>query len=53
MQSSLADKNNNNNICGFKSKRVDELLKEYDVAFDIKERVKIIREIDSMIKGNL
>ena len=48
MKSSLADQNNNNNIWGFKSDRVDELLKEYDVAFDIKERVKIIREIDGI-----
>ena len=48
MQSSLADKNNNNNIWGFKSARVDELLKEYDVAFDITKRIKIIQEIDGI-----
>jgi len=48
MQSSLADKNNNNNIWGFKSERVDELLKEYDIAFDMQERIKIIQEIDGI-----
>ena len=48
MQSSLADKNNNNNIWGFKSERVDELLKEYDIAFDMQERINIIQEIDGI-----
>ena len=48
MESSLADQNNNNNIWGFKNDRVDELLKEYDVAFDIEERIRIIREIDGI-----
>ena len=48
MQSSLADKNNNNNIWGFKSERVDELLKEYDVAFDLSRRIEIIQEIDGI-----
>ena len=48
MQSSLADKNNNNNIWGFKSERVDELLKEYDVAFEIPKRIEIIQEIDGI-----
>ena len=44
----LADKNNNNNIWGFKSERVDELLKEYDVAFDLSKRIEIIQEIDGI-----
>jgi len=47
--SELADKNSNNNIPGFKNKRVDELCKTYNVTFDQNERVKLIREIDSII----
>jgi len=48
LHSSLADKPNNNNISGFKDPRVDELLDIYDVTFDQAERVRIIREIDSL-----
>ena len=48
LHSSLADQNNNNNIGGFKSPRVDELLEEYDVTFDQARRVEIIREIDGI-----
>ena len=46
--SSLADQNNNNNITGFKNKRVDELLGQYDKEFDQKRRIAIIREIDGI-----
>ena len=48
-KSSLADQKNNNNIYGFKSDRVDELLPIYDTEFDHKKRVEIIQEIDSII----
>jgi len=48
LKSSLADKNNNNNIQGFKSKRVDELCDEYDKTFDVKRQEEIIREIDKI-----
>lgn len=48
LSSSLADKQNNNNISGFKNARVDELLDIYDKTFSQKERVKIIREIDGI-----
>jgi len=48
LKSSLADENNTNNISGFKSARVDELLPEYDVTFDQARRVEIIREIDGI-----
>jgi len=48
LHSSLADENNTNNISGFKSDRVDELLEEYDVTFDQARRVEIIREIDGI-----
>ena len=48
LKSSLADMKNNNNITGFKSERVDELLPLYDTEFDQNERVKIIQEIDGI-----
>jgi len=48
LKSELADKNDNNNISGFKSKRVDELLEEYDICFDQNRRIEIIREIDGI-----
>ena len=49
LKSSLADKKNNNNITGFKSERVDELLPLYDTEFDHKKRVQIIQEIDGIV----
>lgn len=48
LNSSLADKNNNNNIQGVKSARIDELCKIYDTTFDAKKQVAIINEIDSI-----
>ena len=48
-RSTLADKNDNNNVWGFKSERVDELLDEYDTCFDQKRRVEIIQEIDGIV----
>ena len=48
LYSELADKNNNNNVYGFKNVRVDELLEEYDICFDQKRRIAIIREIDGI-----
>ena len=47
--SSLADQKNNNNITGFKNARVDQLLGQYDLAYDVAQRVKIIREIDKIV----
>ncbi len=47
--SRLADLNDNNNITGFKNARVDELCSQYDLAFDINERISIIREIDGLV----
>ena len=49
LKSSLADQKNNNNIYGFKSDRVDELLPLYDTEFDHEKRVEIIQEIDSIV----
>jgi len=47
--SRLADKNDNNNLTGFKSERVDELCDQYDLAFSQEERRKIIREVDAIV----
>jgi len=48
-RSDLADKTYNNNLPGFKNKRVDELCEKYNVTFEREEQKKIIREIDSII----
>ena len=48
LKSELADQNDNNNVWGFKSDRVDELLPEYDACFDQNRRIEIIREIDGI-----
>jgi len=47
--SSLADIPNNNNITGIKDKRIDELLKQYDLEFDQHKREGIIREVDGIL----
>jgi microcin C transport system substrate-binding protein len=47
--SRLADENATNNITGFKSARVDELLDAYDKEFDQAKREAIIREIDGIV----
>ena len=49
LKSELADQNDNNNVWGFKSDRVDELLPEYDACFDQERRIEIIREIDGIV----
>jgi len=48
LRSTLADQNDNNNVWGFKSERVDNLLDEYDICFDQNRRVEIIQEIDGI-----
>jgi microcin C transport system substrate-binding protein len=45
----LAKLVDNNNITGFSNARVDELLEEYDVEYDVNRRIEIIREIDGII----
>ncbi len=47
--SSLADQDNNNNITGVKSARIDEIADQYDQMFDLDERVAGIREIDGIL----
>ncbi|MCA9631849.1 MAG: hypothetical protein KC766_29550, partial [Myxococcales bacterium] len=45
----LAEMVDNNNVTAFSNPRVDELLKQYDVEYDVKRRIEIIREIDGII----
>lgn len=47
--SELADKNSNNNVPGFKNKKLDELCNQYNLTFDLDERIKLIRQIDNII----
>ena len=49
LKGELADKNDNNNIQGFKNARVDELLPIYDTTFDVAGQIKIINEIDRIV----
>src|SRR5205085_8639466 len=48
MLSSLADQKNSGNMTGFKDPKVDALLKEYDVAYELKDRIKILQQIDKI-----
>lgn len=48
LSSKLADKNDNNNIQGVKNAQIDALLDEYDVTFDVKKQIEIIRKIDGI-----
>ena len=48
-KSELADQKDNINFWGFKSDRVDELLKEYDMTFERGRRIEIVREIDGIV----
>jgi microcin C transport system substrate-binding protein len=48
-RSDLADMNDNNNFFGFKSDRVDNLIKVYNSEFDLDERIKIGKEIDYIV----
>jgi microcin C transport system substrate-binding protein len=47
--SRLADQTGNNNVTAFSDPRVDELLAEYDIEYDVGRRIEIIREIDGRI----
>ena len=48
-RSDLADMNDNNNYFGFKSDRVDQLIKDYNAEFDLEKRIKIGKEIDKIV----
>lgn len=47
--SSLADKNNSNNITGFKNERADEIIAEYKTAFNLQDRVRLLQELDKLV----
>ncbi len=47
--SKFADKKSTNNIWGFKNKRADEICEKYNLEFDLQKRVKLIRELDSIL----
>ena len=47
--SKFADEKSTNNIWGFKNKRADEICEEYNLEFDLRKRVKLIRELDLIL----
>ncbi len=47
--STLADKDNNNNITGIKNKRIDKICSKYNEMFDQENRIKAIKEIDKIL----
>ena len=47
--SSLADVKNTNNITGFKNTRADEIIQAYKQAFDLNERIRLLRELDGLV----
>ncbi|MDD5361318.1 MAG: ABC transporter substrate-binding protein [Ignavibacteria bacterium] len=51
-KSNIADEKNTTNWSGIKNKRIDELCDKYNVTFEKPERIKIIKEIDSILCNN-
>ena len=47
--SKFADKTNNNNIWGLKNERVDEICEKYNYEYDLTRRIKLIKELDSLL----
>jgi len=47
--SKLADVPNTNNLAGFKNQRADEIMEKEQVTFDQAARVKMLRELDSIL----
>jgi microcin C transport system substrate-binding protein len=47
--SESADQLNTNNISGFKDKRIDQILDQYDVEFDFDKRAALLRELDGIL----
>ncbi len=47
--SKYADQKNTNNIWGLKNKKVDEICEEYSKEFDIKKRITLLQELDSIL----
>ena len=51
LHSRYADQNQTNNITGFKNTRVDHILEAYPEMFELKERIRSLREMDGLIHG--
>jgi microcin C transport system substrate-binding protein len=49
--SETADVENTNNISGLKDKRVDDVIEKYDVSFDPKERIDLLKQLDGLLTG--
>jgi microcin C transport system substrate-binding protein len=47
--SKLADQKSSNNVTGFKNARVDQILKEYELEFDLQKRITLLRELDGIV----
>ncbi len=47
--STLAGQKNNNNLAGLQHPRVDELCRNYEMAFDPRQRIAALREMDRII----
>jgi microcin C transport system substrate-binding protein len=47
--SKLSESKNNSNCSGVSDKRIDELIDKYNIEYDKNERIKIIRQIDSLL----
>jgi microcin C transport system substrate-binding protein len=47
--SKFADKKSTNNIWGFKNKKADEICEAYNLEFNLQKRVKLIKELDSIL----
>jgi ABC-type oligopeptide transport system substrate-binding subunit len=52
MLSRLADEKNSPNITAFKNPRADDLIAAYNKSFDVKERIKLMQEIDGLITNS-
>jgi microcin C transport system substrate-binding protein len=50
-QSDQADVKTSGNITGFKNPRVDEIIKAYNVEFDVKKRAALLRELDGIVSS--
>ncbi len=48
-ESSQADKKASTNITGFKNARVDEIIKAYDLEFDVQKRATLLKELDGLV----
>ena len=48
-QSKMADQKSSDNYSGFKSPEADALIEKYSQSFDLKERTKLLRELDGIV----